>query len=508
VGVELPADALILAAAALLAAGVLGAGFADRLRIPGALLFLVLGMAIGDDGLALVRFSDPLFAQAAGSVALLLIIYGGGLTTAPVDLRRAAGPGMLLATVGVLVTAGVVAAGAWLLLDVDALTALLIGAVVSSTDAAAVFTVLRRAPLPRRLVALLEVESGANDPAAIILTIGLLEAWRSSPSVLDWVVFGVVQLGGGAAAGALVGVAGSWLLNRARLGAVGLYPVLALAVGGLSYGLAAAGGASPFLAVYVTGLIVGARVPRHRRSIHTFHDGLANTAEIGLFLLLGVFVFPSQLPQLIPSALAITGILVLIARPAAVVLCLAWSSFSARELTLVSWAGLRGAVPIVLATFPITATHPDGALIFNLVFFVVLVSVAVQGVSVGGLGRRLGLEAETAPWAAVVDALPLEGVDADLIEVAVTPDLPIAGHPIREVPLPHGALLTAVVRGGRTSVPTAATRLQPGDLLLVTVSRRPHAADDIAGWAHGAVSGARPPPAPDARRDDPAAERP
>lgn len=505
-GIELPADAVILAVAALLAAGVLGAGFADRLRIPGALLFLCLGMVIGDEGLDLVSLADPVVAQAAGSVALLLIIYGGGLTTAPVDLRRAAGPGLLLATIGVLLTAGIVAAGAWLLLDVDVITALLIGAVVSSTDAAAVFTVLRRAPLPRQLVALLEVESGANDPAAIILTIGLLEAWRSSPSALDWAVFGLMQLGGGAVAGALVGLAGSWLLNRARLGAGGLYPVLALAVGGLSYGLAAAGGASPFLAVYVTGLVVGARVPRHRRSIRTFHDGLANTAEIGLFLLLGVLVFPSQLPELAPSALAITAVLVLIARPVAVVACLVWSSFSARELALVSWSGLRGAVPIVLATFPITAAHPDGVLIFNLIFFVVLVSVAVQGVSVAGVGRRLGLQAEPAPWAAVVDALPLEGVDVDLIEVAVTAELPIVGHRIREVPLPHGALLTALVRGGRTNVPTATTRLQSGDLLLVTVSRRPHAADDIAAWAHGTVSGSRRPLHGDAGRGDPAAE--
>lgn len=492
-GIALPADPFILAAAALLAAGVLGAGFADRLRVPGALLFLALGMLIGDDGLNLVSLSDPVIGQAAGSVALLLIIYAGGLTTAPADLRRAAGPGITLATLGVLVTTAVVAGGAWLLLDVEVTTALLIGAVVSSTDAAVVFTVLRRAPLPRRLVALLEVESGANDPAAIILTIGLIEAWRASPSALDWVVFGVVQLGGGLVAGVVVGVVGSGLLNRARLGAGGLYPVLALAVGGLSYGLAAAAGASPFLAVYVTGLLVGSRVPRHRRAIHTFHDGLANTAEVGLFLLLGVLVFPSQLPAVAPAALAITAVLVLVARPLAVLVSLSWFDFSSRELTLVSWAGLRGAVPIVLATFPTTAAHPDGPLIFDLVFFVVLVSVAVQGLTVAGLGRRLGLHAEPAPWAAVVDTLPLEGVDADLVEVAVTADLAIAGRRIRDVPLPHGALLTTIVRAGRTSVPTAATELLPGDLLLVTVSRRPRAADDVAAWA--VTAGRTPPPA-------------
>lgn len=490
--VQTPADLLILATAALLITGVLSAGIAERLRVPGLLLFLALGMVIADDGLALVTLGEPRIAQTAGTVALLVILFQGGLSTKPSDLRRAAGPGLALATVAVVLTAGLVAAGTWLLLDVDPITALLTGAVVSSSDAAAVFSVLRRAPLPRRLVALLEVESGANDPVAIMLTVGVLEAWQAAPTAWEWVTFGVLQLGGGLALGLLAGLAGAQLLNRTRLGTSSLYPVLALAIAGLTYGIGAAIGASGFLAVYVAGLIIGARVPRHRRTIRTFHDALADISEIGLFLLLGILVFPSQLPGVAPLGLAVTALLVLVARPLAVVACLVWFRYDWRELTLVSWAGLRGAVPIVLATFPFTARYPDGELIFNLVFFVVLASVAVQGLTVTPLAGRLGLRVEGPAWGPVAEALPLDGVEAELVEVNVTADLHIAGKQIREVPLPQGALLTALVRGDRTYVPTASTQLRAGDLLLVAMPRRPAATREVVAWARGELQAPEP----------------
>lgn len=483
---ELPADPLILAGAALLAAGVLCSGFADRLRVPGLLLFLGIGMVIADDGLALVRLDDPQVAQAWGALALALILYEGGLTTKPADLRRGAGPGLVLATVGVVLTAGVVAAGTAVLLGVDTTTALLMGSVVASTDAAAVFALLRRAPLPPRLTALLEVESGANDPIAVVLTVGVLAASQADLGVAWWTGFMVRQLGGELLLGLVVGLVGVAVLNRARLGAAGLYPVLALAVGGLSYGIAAALGASGFLAVYVTGLLVGARVPRHRRSIRAFHDGLANTAEIALFLLLGVLVFPSQLPQVALPALAVTAVLVLLARPLAVFACVAWFGYSWRELTLVSWAGLRGAVPIVLAAFPLSAGYPDGPLIFNVVFFVVVVSVALQGGTVSPLAGWLGLRERERSWAPVAEALPLDGIEAELVEVDVTEDLPIAGRLLREVPLPEGGLLTTLIRGKQVLVPTGATRLEAGDLLLVAMPPRRSASAQVAAWAQGA----------------------
>lgn len=483
--VELPADLPVLVAAALLAGGVLGAGFADRLRVPGLLLFLGLGMLIGDEALGLVSFDDPRLAQAIGTVALLVILYEGGLTTKPRDFRRAALPGLLLATVGVALTAVVVAVAAWVLLDISVVTAYLLGAVISSTDAAAVFSVLRRTPLPRRLQSLLEVESGANDPVAIVLTVGGLEAWQASPAAGEWVLFGVAQLGGGIAVGVAVGWAGTWLLNRAHLGAAGMYPVLALAVAGLGYGTAAVLGASGFLAVYVTGLLVGSGVPRHRRSIRTFHDGLGNTAEVGLFLMLGLLVFPSELPDVVLPGLAVAAVLIFLARPLAVLACVGWLGYPVRELGLLSWAGLRGAVPIVLATFPFVAGHPDGAFLFNMVFFVVLVSAAVQGVSIGFVAEWLGLRKAGQVLTEVAEALPLDDVDTQLVEVDLTEDLPVTGQRVVDVPPPDGALVTLIVRAGRTLVPQADTRLQAGDRLVVATERGQDAPNRLAAWAQG-----------------------
>ena len=485
---ELPADWMVLVAGGLLAVGVLGAGFANRLRAPGLLLFLAIGMVIADDGLALVTLNEPVFAQGVGTVALVIILFEGGLTTKPRDLRAAAAPGAILATLGVVITAVVVAGGAALLFAVDDLTAVLLGSVVASTDAAAVFDVLRRAPLPRRLTSLLEVESGGNDPVAVMLTIGALETWQRTPALSEWVLFGLRQLGGGVFIGVLVGLAGAWLLNRVRLGAGGLYPVLALALAGLAYGVTASFGGSGFLAVYAAGLLIGARVPRHRRTIRTFHEGLAAGSSIGLFLLLGILVFPSDLPAVTIPALLIAGILVFVARPIAVLLCLPLFGYGWRDLALLSWAGLRGAVPIVLATFPLAAGHPDGRLIFNVVFFVVIVSAALQGLTVGWVADRLGLRSEGRIWSPVAEVLPLDevdGVEAELVEVDVREDLHVAGRQLREVPLPEGGLATTLLRDGRALIPTGSTRLEGGDVLLVAMPRRQGAATRLVAWARG-----------------------
>ncbi len=481
---QLPADWWILVVAALLVGGVLAAGFASRLRLPGLLLFLALGMVIGDDGFGLVSLGDPRVAQIGGTIALLLILFEGGLTTKPKDLRAGALPGLLLATVGVLLTAGIVGGCAYLLLDIEILTAFLIGAVVASTDAAAVFAMLRRAPLPRRLASLLGVESGANDPLAIMLTIGLIETWRSEPGVADWAGFALLQLGGGIALGALVGVAGSWILMRVNLGPGGAYPVLALGIAGLSYGAAAAVGASGFLAVYVAGLIVGAQVPLHRRGIRTFHQGLSSTAEVGLFLLLGVLVFPSQLPEVIGPALVVTVILVLVARPIAVMLCLVWLRFRWQELTLVSWAGLRGAVPIVLATFPFVAGYPDGLFIFNIIFFVVLVSAAVQGSSISLVAGWLGLQADNDTAQPVAENVPIGSINTEMIEVRVTDSLYIADRQLKDLAPPHG-LITHILRGNRVLIPSQRTRLRSGDLVMIAAPHHSSASKRVTAWARG-----------------------
>jgi potassium/hydrogen antiporter len=354
-------------------------------------------------------------------VALVIILFEGGLTTKPGDLRRAALPGAALATVGVLITAAVTGAAVHLVLGVDPLTAALLGAVVASTDAAAVFDVLRKAPLPPRLAAVLRVESGANDPVAIALTLGLLELWSGTASGGQIAVFGLIQLAGGLAIGAVVGYLGALLLRHLSLGTDTLYPVLALAIAGLAYGAAAQVGASGFLATFVAGSFVGALVPRRRPGIQGFHAGLASVADIGLFLVLGLLVSPANLPQVMLAGLAVAAALTFLARPLAVAVTIGPAKdLSWQDATVLGWTGLRGAVPIVLATFPFAVGHPAAEDIFNVVFFVVLVSTLVQGATVTPLARRLGVAADRPGWSPVAEALPLEDVDVDIVEVDIT----------------------------------------------------------------------------------------
>lgn len=492
---QLGVDTLVLVGALLLLAAVLTAAFASdpkgRFRVPGALLFLAIGMAVGDDGLGLSLDQHDL-VRDIGVVALLLILFEGGLTTKPTDLRLAALPGTLLATVGVVVTAAVTGLGVWLLLPVDPLTAGLIGAVVASTDAAAVFSMMRVTPLPRSVSALLRLESGANDPIAVMLTVGLITTFQVGATAGDWVLFAVVQLLGGGLAGAAVGWVGVLLLRRVELGIEGLYPVVAVALAGVAYGVAATVGASGFVAVYLAGLLIGGLVPRHRRVIRGFHEAIANAAEVGLFLLLGLLVFPSQLLAVAPAALAAAAVLTFVARPVAVALCSLGSGLSWREQLLVSWAGLRGAVPIVLATFPLAADVPGGPAIFNVVFFVVLVSVLVQGLTLLPLVRRLGLIHEPPAWAPVAEALPLDGIDVDLVELFVTEDLDLAGRRLKDAPLPDATLVAAVIRNNRILIPRGDTRVHAGDVLLLTTQRDGDALSRLTAWARGETG--RPPP--------------
>ena len=485
---SLPGDELVLVVGALLACGVLSVGLAQRLRAPSLLVFLAIGMAVGSDGLGWIEigFDDLRMIQVAGTAALVLILYEGGLSTPLGAFRRVAAPGLVLATVGVVVTASVIAITAYYLLDQDRSTAMLIGAVVASTDAAAVFSAMRGAPLPSRVRQLLQVESGINDPMAVLLTIGALEMWRASPSVADWLVFGAVQLGGGAVVGLLIGMAGARLLNRIGLASASAYPVFALAVAGVTYGSATAIGASGFLAVYVAGLAIGSQVPRHRRLIWSFHDGLSSVSEIGLFLLLGLLVFPSEVLARAGWGLLVAAVLIFVARPLAVALCLPWFRWSAKETGIVAWAGLRGAVPIVLATFPLSAGHPEGVLIFELVFFVVIVSAAAQGLTVGPLARRLGLHAERSPWDAMVEVVPLDQVHGELVEVELDPTSVAVGQSLAELSVPGQARIAAIFRDDQIVIPSGATSLQGGDRMLA-IMVEDHL-EELAAWAGPAVT--------------------
>jgi cell volume regulation protein A len=486
VSLQLAVDQVILVGASLLLVGVVASASAERLRVPGLLASLVVGMVLGDDGLDLISFSDAELAQSIAVVALVAILFDGGLSTTAEQLRRVAVPAGLLGTLGVVITAGVVALAAAVLLDVPAETALLAGALVSSTDAAAVFSVLRSAPVASRLRLVLEVESGGNDPIAVLLTAGLLAVAVGDVGAGDWLGFGTRQLAGGLAVGVAVGWAGAALLRRAPLPATSLVPVVGLAVAGLAYGIGAAAGASGFLATYVAGVVVASRAPRWRRPLRRFHEASATTAEIVLFLLLGLLVFPSRLDEVVLPAIGITAVLVLVARPVAVVALLAPLGYGRRELALVSWAGLRGAVPIVLATFPLTDGHPEGELLFDVVFVVVLLASAVQGTTVAAAARRLGVD-DVAGGPALTEVVPVDIAGVDVVELVLAAGSAVLDRPLAEVPLPTGARIGVVQRGDDVLVPTGTTRLQAGDRVVVMAVASPDLDAVVAGWAEGAV---------------------
>lgn len=478
----LAVDRPLLVGAGLLIVGSLTSVLAARLHLPAALLFLAVGMVVGDDGLDWISLSDPVLVQSLAVGALVIILFEGGLTTDVGQLRRGAAPGIVLATVGVMVTAGVTALGAVWLLDVPSRVAWLVGAIVASTDAAAMFDLLRRAPLPERLSSVLKIESGANDPVAVLLTVGLLAAWNTPPSATAWIAFGVAQLIGGVMIGIAAGWMGSRLFRHIQHAARGWYPIVGLAVAGTTYGIAVMLGASGFLATYVAGIVLAIETPRHRASLRSFHTALANGAEVGLFLLLGLLVFPSQLPGDALTALGLVALLVLVGRPLACAVTLAPMGFSARGIAAVSWLGLRGAVPIVLATFAHSADIPGATTIFHAVFFVVLVSALVQGTTAVPVITALGLSARPSTTDVIADALPISDSGLDIIEVDVPDESPLVGQLLRDAMPPSDVLVIAVVRSEQVLLPRGNTCLCPGDLLIMTSTDRDHGIARIEMW--------------------------
>lgn len=474
-----PVDAAILLGAVLVIVGIVVSGVADRYRLPGLVLFLLLGMAVADDGLGLVHFADARVAQNVAIAALVVILFEGGLATSPAAVRRAGAPAAVLATVGVVITAAGAAGGAALVFDLPAHSALLIGAVVASTDAAAVFSALRGQTMPARVRDLLQMESGLNDPVAVLLTIGMVEVWRGHPTAGDWVVFGLQHLVGGVIVGVAIGLGARVALRRLYLPSASSYPVLALAIAGLSYGVATELGSSGFLAVYLTGLVLG-RKRRLVRSLLHFHEGLAAASEAGLFLMLGLLVFPSRLVHVLGPALVVALVLMFVARPLAVALCLPWFRFDRREFALVSWAGLRGAVPIVLATIPLTAGHPDGSVVFDVVFVTVLASLIVQAGTVGVLVKRLRFPEE--PSVARAEVAVLDALVADLVELRLTEGSPVVGTQLRDHRMPRDARVALVLRGGRSFVPGGTTVLTADDVLVVAVAPET-APEALVEWA-------------------------
>ncbi|MEU7617436.1 potassium/proton antiporter [Micromonospora rifamycinica] len=460
--------ALLLGAAVLLVA--IGAvRFSTRLGVPSLLVYLALGVAIGEAGLG-IRFDDAELTRVLGFCALIVIIAEGGLTARWSTLRPVLGLAGALSTVGVLVSIVVVGLVVHLLLGLDWRLALLYGAVLSSTDAAAVFATLRRLRLPPRLVATLEAESGMNDAPVVILVVLLS---RSGPVEHPWwfEVFLVgYELGVGAAVGVAAGLAGRFALRRAALPSSGLYPIAAVGFTVLAYAAGAVVHASGFLAVYVAGVLLGnARLP-HRQAILGFADGLAWLAQIGLFVLLGLLATPERLhTALLPAV--VTGLaLLLLARPVSVLVSALPFRVSLREQAFLSWAGLRGAVPIVLATIPLSARVPGADRLFDAVFVLVVIFTVLQAGTLAPAARRLRVTAPAELTEIRVETAPLERMRADLLQLEVPTGSRLAGVHVDELRLPVGASVTLVLRDGVGFVPGTDTRLKTGDSLLIVAT--------------------------------------
>ena len=462
----------ILLGGFLIVLSILAGMFSSRLGAPLLLVFLGLGMLAGEDGPGGIAFSDFKLTYLVGSVALAVILFDGALRTSRQTIRLAVKPAFVLATLGVAVTATIVGTIAFFTLSMSPVAAFLVGAVVASTDAAAVFLLLnsRGTEINKRVAATLEVESGLNDPMAVFLTIACVE-YLLHPAPLDWTLglFFAKQMLGGAAIGIAGGFVLVWLVNRAEL-AGGLYPVLCAAFAVSIFAAAQTLDASGFLAVYLAGLVLGNRRHRAQATILRFHDGLAWIAQIVMFLMLGLLVTPSKLLQHLGAEIAIAVALVLVARPAAVFLCLLPARFDWREKAFISWVGLRGAVPIFLASIPVIAGVRDAEVFFNVAFVVVLVSLVVQGWTVGIAARFLGL------------ALPpqidkTERTDIDLPLVAdrdaaswrVAEHSPALDRPFADLPLPRRARIIAVIRAGTLLNRQELKRLSVGDQIIALV---------------------------------------
>jgi cell volume regulation protein A len=446
---------------------------ADRLGLPSLLLYLALGVALGESGLG-VHFQDYALTQTLGVAALVVILAEGGLTTRWTDVRRAIGPGLSLATVGVVVSIAVTAAATVWLLGFGWGFALLLAAVISSTDAAAVFATLRRLPLPRRMAAALEAESGLNDAPVVLLVVVLADRLTGGVASPWWMtVLEVVgELIGGAVVGVVLGVGGAQLLRRSALPLSGFYPLATLALCVLAFSSASLLHCSGFVAVYLCGLVLGNSALPHRAASLGFAEGMASLAQIGLFVLLGLLVSPADLPGALGPALLIGGVLLLVGRPLSVLLSLVWFRLPWSQQLFISWAGLRGAVPIVLATFPLTARVPGAAVIFNTVFVLVVVFTLVQGWSLPWVARLLRIVAPLAPREVVVESAPLGELDADLMQMTVPEGSRLHGVYLPELRLPDDAAVVLIVRGGRSFVPDPTTRLMRGDQALLVAARR------------------------------------
>lgn len=464
-------DQFVLVAAAVTLCAILAVRFSSRAGLPSLLIYLVMGVLLGDRGLG-IRFDDAGVAHALGFVALALILAEGGLTTSWHDLRPSLPLGAALATLGVVVSVAVVAVAAHYLLGLRWELAVLLGAVTSPTDAAAVFSVLRVVPLPRRITGALEAESGLNDAPTVVLV--TLISGHGLTEHEPWTIAGMIvaELTLGALTGFVVGYAGAWLMRRAALPTSGLYPLAVLNLALLAYGGATALHESGFAAVYVAALVLGNVELPHRTATRSFAEGLASLAQIGLFVMLGLLLSPGRIAwSSVWLAIVAGAVLSLVARPLSVLAC-AWAGrLRPPEVAFLSWAGLRGAVPVVLATIPLAQGVPDAERLFGIVFVMVVVLTLVTGPTLPLAARMLGLSRPADPRSLEMEIAPMDQMAADLLQLRITPDSRLHGVEIRELRLPMGAVVSLLIREGRTLAPELSATLHAGDVVLVVAPR-------------------------------------
>ncbi len=465
---------ILLVFGVLLATSVLVSRASARTGVPLTLIFLGVGMLAGSEGIGGIAFADYEIAFWLGTAALAFILFDGGLNTSRADLRGVVAPASVLATLGVVLTAAMIAC-ACRLAGLEWGTAWMIGAIVSSTDAAAVFSVLRASGvhLKRRVGMTLEVESGVNDPVAFILTMLVVTVLAQADSLdVPMIALSVaMQLAVGAACGVLIGMGGRWLLRTYPLRPSGLVPAFTIAIASLAYGVPALLNGSGFLSVYLAGMIIGSGGLPFQTSVHRVHDTLAWLSQIGMFLVLGLLVFPSRMLSVWPLGVALALVLAFFARPAAVALCLAPFRYAKREVAFIGWVGLRGAVPIVLATLPVIAQVPNAERVFDVVFVIVVVNALLQGTSVPWLARKLGVEsADPNPSTAVLEIEGPAPFDTDIQSFQVDEVLPACWELLNDVPLPATSSPMLVIRGTSLLTPSADLRLEPGDHVYLLVA--------------------------------------
>ncbi|MCU7493689.1 MAG: potassium/proton antiporter [Ignavibacteria bacterium] len=470
----IPVEYYILISSILILISIGIARFSHNLGIPTLLLFIGIGMLAGSEGIGGIEFDNAYIAQTVGIIALIFILFSGGLGTDWTEVRPVLRDSLSLATLGVFLTAIITGLLAYMVLDLSLLACILIGSIVSSTDAAAVFAVLRskNVSLKNRLKPLLELESGSNDPMAVFLTLGLIQL-NLKPDTSLWNLLGLflMQMGLGSVIGLASGRGIAFLINYLKVPYQGVYPVLLLASACFVYSATALLNGSGFLAVYIAGIVIGNQEIVHKKVLNRFFDSMAWLSQICVFLILGLLVFPSRLIKVTESGLLLSFFLIFIARPLSVFISMIFSKFSFREKLFISWVGLRGAVPIVLATFPLMYGVQGAGFFFSLVFFIVLTSALLQGWTINPMARLLKVDTpEVKVPQSPIEFSQVEGMDADLVDFYVFEGSKNVGKSLVELRLPHDSLVVLINRNENYIVPSGGTTIENGDILLILVS--------------------------------------